>query len=186
MKGVSSDVAARQVRMACQSKKDEYKKGIAKTLEREYGELIANDKMLKSKYYEEEGAGFSSMQYTNQTTNKTITFIRLRIAPAPASGAQCDFSKQFFHTYRVKVKPRDNISLVYPSPTGSDCVDLVTVRGLPTSWSDVSFSSKAQPLANDPFADVDPFEDMKYRKAEKVIIDGKDYIRVPVPDPYQN
>lgn len=154
MKGISSDLAARQIRMACLAKYDEYKDGRLRKLAKEYGEAIDNGGMYRGGNFQYGDDGFHSMKYTNVTGDKTITFVRLRTAPAPAPGTQCDFNKQRVYAYKITVKPRESITLFYPSSAGSECSDLVTILGKPSSWKDVSFSSTAKPLDNDPFAEL--------------------------------
>lgn len=156
MKGVSSDMAARQVRYACDQKYKEYKQQRLEQLSKEFGEVVDVDTVEAGKFYSVEEPGFYSMLYTNKSSEKTVTFLRVEVIPAPGGpGTDCEISKRRVFAYKVSVKPRASIKLVYPSPNPSNCVTPLVVLARVPSWKDVSFSSSAKPSDKDPFAGLD-------------------------------
>ena len=156
MKGVSSDAAARQVRYACDQKHKAFKQERIEQLLKEFGEPLDVEVIEAGKYYEVEEPGFYSTQYSNKSNEKTVTFIRLEVVPAPGgAGTSCDFTKRRVHAYKVTLKPRAAMKLVYPSPYPSNCVNALAVLGRAPSWMDVSLSSAARPSNKDPFAGLD-------------------------------
>lgn len=82
MKGVSSNYAAKQIELACKRKHDEYERQRLQELEKEFGEVVKNDLVEATGYLRTEGAGFRSMEFTNKSTDKTVTYIRLAVIPA--------------------------------------------------------------------------------------------------------
>lgn len=156
MKGVSSDIAARQVRYACDQKHKTYKQGQLDRLSKEFGDVVEIDTLKAAKYSDLEGPGFQSMLYTNESGDKTVTFVRLAVTPAPLGpGTACDASKRRVFAYKVTVKPLDTIKLIYPAPALAICLEPLVVIARTPSWKDVSFSSSAKPSDKDPFADLD-------------------------------
>lgn len=156
MKGVSSDIAARQVRYACDQKHREHKQQRLEQLSSEFGEVVDVETLEAGKYFNVEDPGFHSMQYTNKSSEKTVTFVRLEVIPASGGpGTDCDMTKRRVHAYKLTVKPRAAIKLVYPSSAQSTCVNLLVVLGRVPSWKDLSFSSSAKPSDKDPFAGLD-------------------------------
>jgi hypothetical protein len=156
MKGVSSDMAARQVRYACDQKYKAYKQERLEQLSKEFGEPLEVDVIEADKYYNAEEPGFYSMQYFNKSNEKTVTFVRLEVVPAPGGpGTECDLAKRRVHAYKVTLKPRATIKLIYPSSAPSNCLAPLVVLARAPSWKDVSFSSSAKPSDKDPFLGLD-------------------------------
>ena len=154
MKGVSSDIAARQIRWACQQKYDEFKRQRLQELARDFGEAVEADSVEQAKYWMPEDAGFHSMEFTNKSTEKAITYIRLTVAPA-LKDAPCDYLKQRVHSYKITVKPQTKVKLIYPSSAPSECINPDVILARPASWKDISFSSSAKPLEKDPFGSIE-------------------------------
>lgn len=150
MKGVSSDIAARQIYLACKQKHEEYERQRLQEFAKEYGEAVEKDLVEKAEHWMSEGAGFHSMEFTNKSTEKTFTYIRLLVAPA-LKDSPCDFTKQRTHLYKITVKPQGKIKLIYPSAAESECISADVILARPTTWKDFSFSSSAKPLEKDPF-----------------------------------
>lgn len=156
MKGISSDAAARQIRYACDQKHKEYKSERTEKLLKDFGEVVDVDILEASKFYSPEGPGFYSIEYTNRSGEKTITFLRMEVTPAPAGpGTDCDTNKRRVYAYKLLVKPRASIKLMYPSTTSSNCLTPTIVLARPPSWKDVSLSSVVKPLEKDPFIGLD-------------------------------
>ncbi len=158
MKGVSSDVAARQIRWACEQKDQEYKKQRTQQLLRDYGSPLDTEALKMEKNWAFDEIGFHSMEFINTTSDRTVTYVRLSVAPAPNSppGAPCDPSKERIHAYTITLKPGARIKLIYPSSVEKgECISLKGALGRPTSWKDVSFFSSAKPADNDPLAGLD-------------------------------
>lgn len=141
MKGVSSDVAAQQIRYACNIKGIEEKNKKNEELKTEYGKAINIAILKDSEYYKIEEAGFHSMQYTNTSTDTTVTYVKLRIG--------CSDSIKY--PYKIKLKPGESIALIYPASSTGNCIHVYEVFGRPSIWSDVSVFSSAKPLKIDPF-----------------------------------
>lgn len=156
MKGVSSDVAARQVRYACDQKHQELKRQRQDELSIEFGEPVDVVTFEMDKYTNIEEPGFNSMRYTNKSPDKTVTFVRLEVVPAPdGPGTSCDVSKRRVYAYKVTMKPRTDVKLIYPASASSNCLTPLVVLGRTPSWKDVSFSSSVKPIDKDPFAGLD-------------------------------
>lgn len=156
MKGVSSDIAARQVRYACDQKSKEYKQQRLELLAREFGEVVDVDTVEGGKFYEVEAPGFYSMLYTNKSAEMTVTFLRVEVVPAPGGpGTNCDMTKRRVFAYKVSIKPGASTKLIYPSAHPSNCVTPLVVLARVPSWKDISFSSSARPSEKDPFAGLD-------------------------------
>ena len=104
MKGISSDAAARQVRFACDQKHKEYKSERMEKLLKDFGEVVDVDILEASKFYSPEGPGFYSIEYANRSGEKTITFLRMEVTPAPAGpGTDCDTNKRRVYAYKLIV-----------------------------------------------------------------------------------
>jgi hypothetical protein len=152
MKGVSSDVAARQIRWACDQKYQEHKR---KRLQ-EFGEILERSSFIKAPNWDHEGPGFHKIQFTNGNSDKTITYVRLRVAPAEDQEGPCDTGKAKRHAYKLFIKPGATISFAYPSTNKSECINVDMVVGRPPSWRDLSLSSLARPEDSDPLTEFDP------------------------------
>ena len=157
MKGVSSDIAARQVRLACDQKNVSYKRQIETELSKAFGDVMDAATLEGDKYFVIEEPGFHSMQYTNTNVDKTVTYVRLEVVPAPGSppDSPCDRSKRRVFAYKITMKPRTTIKLIYPAQASANCLRLVGVVGRAPSWKDVSFSSSAKPAETDPYEATD-------------------------------
>ena len=156
MKGVSSDIAARQVRYACDQKRLAFRQARLDQISQEFGEPLEADALEEGKYYNVEEPGFYSMQYLNKSKEMTVTLIRLAVSPAPGGpDTNCDPTRRRVHTYKVTLKPRATVKLVYPSSVPSNCTAITLVLARPPSWKDVSFSSSAKPSDRDPFVGLD-------------------------------
>lgn len=156
MKGVSSDTAARQVRYACDQKNLSHKQQLQDELLKEFGEVLDTETLEKDKYFKVEEPGFNSIRYTNKSADKTVSFVRLEVVPAPGGPETlCDMSKRRVYAYKVTMKPHADVKLIYPSSATSNCLNALVVLGRPPSWKDVSFSSSAKPVDKDPFAGLE-------------------------------
>jgi hypothetical protein len=156
MKGVSSDLAARAVNNACNQKQRAFKDARMVQLVKEYGEPLDVEMLEADRHYVVEGPGLYSMRFLNKSSEKTVTFIRLEVVPAPGGpGTDCDTTKRRVYAYKVTVKPLASIKIIYPSVVPSNCVSTRVALGRTPTWKDVSFSSSAKPIDKDPFAEVD-------------------------------
>lgn len=156
MKGVSSDMAARQVRYACDQKFKKHKQQRLEQLAKEFGDVVDVDTVEAGKFYQVEEPGFYSILYTNKSAERTVSFLRVEVVPAPGgAGTTCEMSKRRVFAYKVSVKPGASIKLVYPSAYPANCVTPLVVLARVPSWKDISFSSSARPSEKDPFADLD-------------------------------
>lgn len=97
VKGVSTDLGAKMVRMACERKLAEAVRQKVELRTREYGEPLDPLSLEKGKYYKEVAAGIQSMQYTNKNKDKTVTYFRLEVTPA--SGGQDDLCLAKSHVH---------------------------------------------------------------------------------------
>ena len=141
MKGVSSDFAAQQIRQSCIKKGNEAKRKKREALEDEHGKPIDIAILKPRKYYNDEGNGFHSMEYTNTSAHTTVTYVKLDVA--------CSDSIKY--PYKIKLKPGATISLIFPDSTTGYCIHVDEAYGRPSVWSDVSVFSSAKPLETDPF-----------------------------------
>lgn len=153
MKGVSSDVAARQIRQACLEKGNEAKRKKRAAAAKEFGEAIdtATLKPLGNHFSVKE-PGFHSSDYENTSTDRTLTYVQISVAPS-SEGAGCDYTNARKHAYKIKLKPRETMSFLYPSSAQVDCIAVESVYARPPTWSDISVFSSSKPLDKDPFAD---------------------------------
>lgn len=152
MKGVSSDVAARQVRYACDQKLRAYKAEELSKLEKEFGEAVDVVLAEKAKFYEIAGLGKHSIQITSRDASRTLTLVRLEIMPAPGGpGTNCDPTRARVFAYKTLIKPGGSAKLVFPVAADSNCISVESVHARATTWRDVSFSTTIDPLAVDPF-----------------------------------
>lgn len=151
MKGVSSDVAARQVRYACDQKQRAYVAERQLKFEQEFGEALDTELLELATHFELAGAGKHSIQVTSKESSKAVTLIRLEVAPTPAGpGKACDPTKSRVFAYKVMLKPTQKVRLVYQSAGDSNCISVVSANARPAKWSDVAFSSSADPMPKDP------------------------------------
>ncbi|MGT2430653.1 hypothetical protein ACU4HD_21900 [Cupriavidus basilensis] len=153
MKGVSSDVAARQIRYACEQKLKAYKLQRSESLSKEFGSAIDKDDLELAKFYNVEGPELYSLQFTNKNPSKTVRYIRLDVMPLWGQPKLCDWSKSRTYAYEVTVKPGAAVSLIYPSPVTSNCLIPSLVLARPVSWKDVSLPFSIKPADKDPLAD---------------------------------
>ena len=155
MKGVSSDVAARQVRYACDQKQRAHVAERRLKFEQEFGEPLSTDLLEEAPHFELAGAGKHSIQVTSKEPSKAVTLIRLEVTPAPAGpGTACDPTRSRVFAYKVMLKPAQKVRLVYPSTADLNCLSVVSANARPTKWSDVAFSSSADPMPRDPFEEL--------------------------------
>jgi hypothetical protein len=151
MRGVSSDVAARQVRYACDQKQRAYVAERRLKFEQEFGEALGTELLDLASTFDLAGPGKQSIQVTSKEPSKAVTLIRLEVAPAPGgAGATCDFTKSRVFAYKVMLKPTQRVRLIYPSVADSNCISLISANARPIKWTDVAFSSTADPMPKDP------------------------------------
>jgi hypothetical protein len=165
MKGVGSDVAAAQVRYACNQKRLEARKLRLAALSKEYGEALETESIEQASSFGTEQTGLHSLQVKNKNRDTVVTLLRLEVVPvsdnpfdkfAPGYvGPKCDKSKSRTYAYSVTLKAFGTLKLVYPSTAQSECLSIVSALGRAASWRDVSFSSSAKPDDKDPFADIE-------------------------------
>jgi hypothetical protein len=151
LKGVSSDVAARFVRKACEDKQEDHRHQLLNGLKQEYGDKIDTASVVESKAYWVETANSKSIEITNvgKFPERTITYIDLSVLPA------CEYSQKVLYSYKLTLTPTSSIKLVFPSNSETICTSIKTVRGKPTTWKDFSLSGSVMPLDKNPFADVE-------------------------------
>lgn len=155
MKGVSSDVAARQVRYACDQKHRAHVTERRLKFEQEFGESLSTDLLEMAPHFELAGAGKHSIHVTSKEPSRAVTLIRLEVTPAPAGpGKACDPTRSRVFAYKVMVKPAQRVRLVFPSTADSNCLSIDSANARPTKWSDVAFSSSADPMPKDPFEEL--------------------------------
>lgn len=151
MKGVSSDVAARQVRYACDQKERAYIAERRLKFEQEFGEALGSELLELASSFEFAGPGKHSIQVTSKESSKAVTLIRLEVAPAPGgAGTTCDRAKSRVFAYKVMLKPAQRVKLVYPSAGDSNCVSVASANSRLAKWTDIAFSSTADPMPKDP------------------------------------
>lgn len=155
VKGVSSDVAARLVRKACEDKQEEHRQQRGNALKQEYGELIDTASVVKAKFFNTESAGFASIEITNsaRSPERTLTYVKLSVMPAAGDNQPCDPQREARYSYKLTLKPGTSINLVFPSDAKAICTSIEAARGRPTAWKDFSLSGSVKPLDKDPFAD---------------------------------
>ncbi|RYE00691.1 MAG: hypothetical protein EOP50_03315 [Sphingobacteriales bacterium] len=152
MKGVASDAAARQIRFACDRKWEEHKKQRLQQLTKEFGESLDVETLEVANNYEEISPGRYTISITNRSTSDTVTFVRLEVSPAPAGpNTPCVREGGQWVPYKLSLKPKASVKLLYSARVPSNCLTLIHARGRAPSWSDVALTSvvKAQ--------DIDPF-----------------------------
>lgn len=155
MKGVSSDVAARQVRFACDQKLRAYQAQHVARFEKEFGETVDPELAEQAKFFEVVEQGKHSMLITSKEATRALTLIRLEITPAPSGpGTDCDVTKSRVFAYKTLVKPGGTIKLIYPTVAQSNCILVLSAHARPSTWRDISFSSTVEPLTVDPFETV--------------------------------
>lgn len=155
MKGVSSDVAARQVRYACDQKLRAYKVEQLAKFEKEFGELVDSGLAEQAKFFDLAGPGKHSIQISSREPARALTFVRLEITPATGGpGTSCDPLRARVFAYKTLIKPGASVKLVFPVVAESNCIAVVSLHARPTAWSDVSFSSTIDQLAVDPFEKI--------------------------------
>lgn len=151
MKGVSSDVAARQVRYACDQKQRAYVAERRLKFEQEFGEALGTEFIELASSFDLAGPGKHSIQVRSKEASKAVTLIRLEVVPAPGgAGTTCDMPKGRVFAYKVMLKPTQRVRLIYPSAGESNCVSVVSANARPARWTDVAFSSTADPMSKDP------------------------------------
>lgn len=155
MKGVSSDMAARQVRYACDQKRLEARKLRVAALTKEYGDALEIESIEQAPNFGAEQAGMHFIQVRNKNPDKAVKLLRLEVAPAIVGGAACDMTKSRRYSYSVTMKAFEALNLVYPSTAQTECLSIVAAYGRASSWRDVSFSFSAKPDDSDPFADIE-------------------------------
>lgn len=152
MKGVQERLAAIEVRKACQKKYEDYKRERV----REFGEVLDKASFKDAPNWEIESPGFHAIRYTNMNSDRTVTYARIRVAPAEEDGKPCDLTKEKVYVYRLSVKPNQSVRLIYPSSaTKAECIRVEGILGRVPSWRDVSFSSSVTPTAKDPLDDIE-------------------------------
>lgn len=159
LKGVSSDAAARLVKMACEGKERDSQKRAIESLTKEFGELIDIDSIKMEEHFNIESKGFSSIQITNSLQNpkEIITYVSLRVYPAEGLNKSCDHSKGINHSYKLSLKSGSSILLVFPSTSPSICPQIESARARESHWKDFSLSGTVKPMAKDPFSDKSLF-----------------------------
>lgn len=153
LKGVSSDLAVRQIRFACQQKYEEFKRRRLRELSKDFGDIIEATTIEQAGYWILEEAGVHSIEITNKNSDKTITYMRLFVIPAQKD-MPCDDSKKKVYAYKITIKPQGKIKLIYPSSDVSECIipDIIMARS--KNWKDISLLSSSKPIENDPFEDL--------------------------------
>ena len=138
MKGVSSDVAARQVRYACDQKFRAYKADQLAKLEKEFGEAVDVALAEQATHFEIAGPGKHSVQITNREASRALTLIRLEITPAPGGpGTNCDATRSRVLAYKTLVKPGSSAKLVYPIAAESNCISVLSLHARASTWRDL-------------------------------------------------
>lgn len=154
MKGVSNDLAAREVRLACNQKNKEYRNQLTENLLKEYGQDLGSNTLEQVKAENAPTVGFQSATFVNKNTTHTVTLIRIGIGESSAS--TCFGWKLRTLAFRVTMKPLSKLQLVYPSSAPDSCVQVTNVLGRPLSpWKDIAVFSTVKPTDRDPLAIFD-------------------------------
>ena len=154
MKGVTSDLAAREVRVACNQKNKEYRSQLIEDLSKEYGQDLGLNTLEQVKDEGTTMVGFQSATFVNTNTTQTVTLIRIGIGES--AGPTCFGWGLHTLAYRVTMKPLSKLQLVYPNSAPTSCIRLTTVLGRPLShWKDISVFSTVKPMDRDPWAVFD-------------------------------
>jgi hypothetical protein len=151
MKGVTSDVAARSVRDACQQKAAQHnwekKQAQDKPMIEQYGEDISTNLLSVADAWTERSSSTGSVEITNKSKDKTITYLRLAVT---AAGDRCDPITTQQYQYVITLKPGSSTDLVFPKQTKKVCYELTKARARPSKWNDFSISGSAEPVDKDP------------------------------------
>lgn len=128
MKGVASDAAAKMVKEACERKQQERPEWKADQYIKQLGSVASVDTLKIVELSTNAEVGFHSMFVKNVDPERTITFLRIKVTPAPIAGKDCDYLHSKFETFRVTIPPSSSATLLYPNRGGQEsCVVLVTV-----------------------------------------------------------
>lgn len=155
LKGVSSDVAARLVRVACKEKQEEHRKEMMRALEQEYGDELDTTSIVMADHFATETTDSASIEITNPTKlpENTLTYVKLSVMPAAGENKPCDQSRKTMYSYKLTLKPGDSIKLVFPIDAEAICTSIDAARGRPSAWQDFSLLGSVKPLDKDPFDD---------------------------------
>lgn len=150
MKGVTSDVAARAIKSACDQKEVDARISTQREITKPFGQSIETSVAKLNNVLAYPGGGFLGIQITNISKNTTVKYVRLRTWPAPAGGAACITSGVAEYAYEVTLAPRKSLLFQFPSSSASACIEVVAVFGKDASWQDYSMYSSIEPLKKDP------------------------------------
>lgn len=151
MKGIASDSAARMVKEACERKQQEQPEWKVNEYMKQLGAVAAGITIELVEFSFSEAPGFHSATYRNTDSEKSVTFIRLKVTPGPALGQDCDYTETKFEVFRVSVPPGKQIKLIYPSRGGNvSCTTLTTVFAREALATDVPSPRAVKALAKDP------------------------------------
>jgi hypothetical protein len=147
MKGVQSDLAAGQVRLACRAKEADANDRHEEALRKKWGDRVEVETLQIAPNLSAADPGFSAIEFTNKNPGKTITVVRLGISPAPGgAGTQCDSARMRDFYYDVTIKPLEKLTFVFPVTTPFNCISTLRVLGREPSWSDIAVFSTAKPV----------------------------------------
>lgn len=162
LRGVSSDVAARMVRQACENKIDNQRR---QSLLMKYGEAL--DSELTYVAYESDYSKNSLKVTVRNDLSRTVTYAELGISMPTAKG-ECPYLHTRKYLYAVKVKPGASTDLIVPEGTSLQskefriCVTARAVRGREPSILDISIGA-VSPLSQSQLAVVN--QDLNERYA---------------------
>lgn len=155
MKGVSSDAAARQIRYACDQKLKAFEQKTteqnAKEFAKEYGEVLDSDSLEEKGGRAADKPGFQSVMFVNKNSGKTITYLRLAIAPDLQKGMGCDYRSYRYVAYKLLLRPNAGMRLIVPVTTEFNCISVDQSYGREPSYKDlIGFIVSGKPESVDP------------------------------------
>lgn len=157
MKGVSSDIAARMVKQACEEKANEARQKNVAALVKEFGDPIAPESVSLAANYSRESGRHVSIQATNNVKNGDQTIRYIKLSVAPVEDGFCATWKRTVFAYKLTLTPGSSIKLQASAPNTEDvCFEILAVRGTSAGWSDFSIAGTIEPMGKDPFADAFP------------------------------
>jgi hypothetical protein len=151
LKGVTSDLAAKLVKEACERKQQNSPEWKVEQYRKQLGEVIDAATLELTEFSFNEEPGFHSATFRNLDPTSTVTFVRLKVTPAPQLGKDCDYLQTRFEVFRITLPSGSSAKLVYPNRGGqASCFSVVTVFARDPSTSDLPTRTPAKPMRRDP------------------------------------
>ena len=151
LKGVQSDIAAKMVKEACERKQQQRPDWKVEQYMKQLGSVIDTGSVELLDSFTNAAPGYHGLLVRNTDATSTVTFIRLKITPAPVAGKGCDYLQSKFETFRLNIPPAMTATLHYPSRGGQEsCYVLVTVFAKETTPSEKPTTAPVRALSRDP------------------------------------